>query len=213
MDSQVIPMLSGDATEQTPPDLPSYLFNERIVYIGAPLVPSVTELVLAELLYLQYQDSTKPVHLYINSTGTNKDGAKFAYDTEAFSIYDTMRYVKPPIHTLCIGTAFGEAAFLLSSGKPGMRAALPSSSIMLKQPIDKYQGQASDIEIKRRELRTIKSQMIDILSSTTGRDHATLEQDINRPRYLTPYEAVEFGVIDQVLEGKEGQAIQQTNEL
>jgi ATP-dependent Clp protease protease subunit len=94
-----------------------------------------------------------------------------------------------------------------------MRAALPSSSIMLKQPIDKYQGQASDIEIKRRELRTIKSQMIDILSSTTGRDHATLEQDINRPRYLTPYEAVEFGVIDQVLEGKEGQAIQQTNEL
>lgn len=207
-------MLSGDATEQTPPDLPSYLFNERIVYIGMPLVPSVTELVLAQMLYLQYQDANKPIHMYINSTGTSKDGQKFAYDTEAFSIYDTMCYVKPPVHTLAIGTAFGEAAFLLSSGKPGMRASLPSSSIMLKQPIEKFQGQASDIEIRRREVRTIKSQMIDILSKNTGRNHSTLEKDINRPRYLTPYEAIDFGIIDQVLNPRgDEKVIEQTSEL
>lgn len=200
---QVIPQLSGDATSQTPPDLPSYLFKERIVYLGMTLVPSVTELILAQLLYLQYEDATKPIYLYINSTGTSKDGDKYAYDTEAFSIYDTMCYVKPPIHTVAIGTAYGEAAFLLSSGRKGYRAALPSSSLMLKQPLDRFQGQATDIEIRRREVRAMKQQMIDILAQNTGRDVATLEKDINRPRYLRPHDAKEFGLIDQVLEGKD----------
>mmetsp|Transcript_7139 Transcript_7139/g.15985 ORF Transcript_7139/g.15985 Transcript_7139/m.15985 type:complete len:173 (-) Transcript_7139:315-833(-) len=114
--TSVIPSLQGDASSQSPPDLPSYIFKERIVYLGMTLVPSVTELILAELLYLQYEDSNKPVQLYINSTGTSKDGQKYGYDTEAFAIYDTIQYIKPPVHTVAVGTAWGEAAMLLASG-------------------------------------------------------------------------------------------------
>jgi len=105
------------------------------------LVPSVTELILAELLYLQYEDSNKPVQLYINSTGTSKDGQKYGYDTEAFAIYDTIQYIKPPVHTVAVGTAWGEAAMLLASGAKGHRSALPAASIMLKQPMSSYRGQ------------------------------------------------------------------------
>jgi hypothetical protein len=112
----VIPSLQGDASSQAPPDLPSYIFKERIVYLGMTLVPSVTELILAELLYLQYEDNSKPIQLYINSTGTSKEGQKYGYDTEAFAIYDTIQYVKPPVHTIVVGTAWGEAAMLLAAG-------------------------------------------------------------------------------------------------
>jgi len=114
---KVIPSLQGDASSQLPPDLPSYIFKERIVYLGMTLVPSVTELILAELLYLQYENNIKPIHLYINSTGTSKEGQKYGYDSEAFAIYDTIQYVKPPVHTIAIGTAWGEAAMLLAAGK------------------------------------------------------------------------------------------------
>jgi ATP-dependent Clp protease protease subunit len=105
------------------------------------LIPSVTELILAELLYLQYEDKSKPIYLYINSTGTSKEGQKYGYDTEAFAIYDTMKYVNPPVHTVAVGTAWGEAAMLLASGEKGHRAALPSASIMIKQPINAFRGQ------------------------------------------------------------------------
>jgi len=124
------------------------------------LVPSVTELILAELLYLQYEDSKKPVQLYINSTGTSKDGQKYGYDTEAFAIYDTIQYIKPPVHTVAVGTAWGEAAMLLACGAQGHRSALPAASIMLKQPISSYRGQASELEIHRRETRNTKAQMV-----------------------------------------------------
>jgi len=196
----VIPMMSGDASEQAPPDLPSFLFKERIVYMGMTLVPAVTELILAELLYLQYDNADKPIIMYINSTGTTKEGQKLGYDTEAFAIYDTMQYVKPPIHTLCVGNAWGEAALLLSSGSKGNRAALPSATIMLKQPIQSFRGQASDIEIQRQEIRNTKKQMMEILAENTGHPIEKLEKDINRPLYLPPHDAVEYGIIDKVLE-------------
>uniref|UniRef100_A0A2C9WAS9 ATP-dependent Clp protease proteolytic subunit n=1 Tax=Manihot esculenta TaxID=3983 RepID=A0A2C9WAS9_MANES len=106
----VIPYTRGSAWEQPPPDLASYLFKNQIVYMGMPLVPSVTELILAEVLYLQYEDEETPIYLYINSTGTTKGGEKLGYETEAFAIYDVMGYVKPPIFTLCVGNAWGEAA-------------------------------------------------------------------------------------------------------
>mmetsp|Transcript_37326 Transcript_37326/g.71551 ORF Transcript_37326/g.71551 Transcript_37326/m.71551 type:complete len:258 (+) Transcript_37326:75-848(+) len=195
----VIPSLQGDASEQAPPDLPSFLFKERIVYLGMSLVPAVTELILAELLYLQYDNADKPITMYVNSTGTTKEGQKLGYDTEAFAIYDTMRYVKPAIHTLCVGNAWGEAALLLSSGEKGFRATLPSSTIMLKQPIQSFRGQASDIEIQRQEIRQTKLQMMEILSLNTGHEIEKLEKDINRPKYFSPQEAVEYGLIDRVL--------------
>ena len=95
--------MAGDAASQPPPDLPSYLFKERIIYLGMTLVPSVTELILAELLYLQYEDPKKPIYMYVNSTGTSKKGSKFGYEAETFAIYDTIQYIKPPLHTLCVG--------------------------------------------------------------------------------------------------------------
>lgn len=196
----VIPSLQGDASSQAPPDLPSFLFKERIVYLGMSLVPAVTELILAELLYLQYDNADKPITMYVNSTGTTKEGQKLGYDTEAFAIYDTMRYVKPAIHTLCVGNAWGEAALLLSAGEKGFRGALPSSTIMLKQPIQSFRGQASDIEIQRQEIRQTKLQMMEILSSNTGHEIEKLELDLNRPMYLDPQGAVEYGLIDRVLD-------------
>jgi len=192
--------MMGDVTQQPPPDLASYLFKERIIYLGMSLVPSVTELMLAEMLYLQYEDSNKPIYMYINSTGTTKTGERFGYESEAFAIYDTIQYVKPPIYTLCIGNAFGEAAMLLSSGKKGHRAALPSATIMMKQPIQSFRNlQASDIEIKRTELRSIKDEMCRIIGKNTDKEPEEIEQDTKRPRYFTPEQAVEYGLIDNVL--------------
>lgn len=198
---QVIPALSGDATSQTPPDLPSYLFKERIVYLGMSLVPAVTELMLAELLYLQYENPTKPVYMYINSTGVARGGGKLGYETEAFSIYDTMRYVKPPIYTICVGTAWGEAAMLLAAGQAGQRAALPSASIMIRQPMQRFtQMQASDIDIYRNEIRKMNAEVTELLSRHTGHSKEKIAKDIARPRYFNPYEAVEYNLIDKVLE-------------
>lgn len=163
------------------------------------LVPSVTELILAELLYLQYEDNKKPINLYINSTGTSKEGQKYGYDSEAFAIFDTIQYVKPPVHTVAIGTAWGEAAMLLAAGKKGQRAALSSASIMIKQPINSFRGQASELEIQRNETRNTKTQMLKILSISTGKSVEEVEKDINRPKYFDPQEAKDYGLIDKVL--------------
>lgn len=137
--------------------------------------------------------------MYINSTGTTKDGQKLGYDAEAFAIYDTMMYVKPPIHTVAVGTAFGEAAMLLAAGAKGKRAALPSAAIMLKQPLQSFRGQATDIELRRREARNTKTQLMDILAEHTGHTVEEIEKDINRPKYFDPYAAVEYGIVDRVL--------------
>lgn len=197
----VIPALAGDATDQTPPDLPSYLFKERIVYVGMSLVPAVTELILAEMLYLQYDNPTRPIYMYINSTGVVKGSGKLGYEAEAFAIYDTMRYIKPPVATVCVGSAFGEAAMLLAAGEPGRRAALPSTSIMIRQPMQRFtQMQASDIDIYRTELRKTNAEVVRLLAKHTGHSEEEIAKDIARPKYFNPYEAVEYGIIDRVLE-------------
>ena len=135
-----------------PPDLPSLLLSNRIIYIGMPLVPSVTELVIAQLLYLNYQND-QTITIYINSPGTNSpDGKAFSFDTEAFAIADTMQFIRPPIRTICVGQAFGTAAMILSLGQKGNRFSLPNSSIMLNQPRSRARGQASDIAIKANEI-------------------------------------------------------------
>ncbi|GJD09553.1 Putative ATP-dependent Clp protease proteolytic subunit [Galdieria sulphuraria] len=136
-----------------PPDLPSLLLHNRIIYLGMPLLPAVTELIIAEFLYLQYESGEKPIYLYINSTGTsNPDGSTAGFETEAFAVCDTMRYVKPPVHTICVGQAYGTAALLLAAGEKGFRAALPHATVMLHQPRSSTQGPASDIAIKAREV-------------------------------------------------------------
>ncbi|XP_071919655.1 ATP-dependent Clp protease proteolytic subunit-related protein 4, chloroplastic-like [Coffea arabica] len=202
--TMVIPFSRGSAWEQPPPDLASYLYKNRIVYLGMSLVPSVTELILAEFLYLQYEDEQKPIYLYINSTGTTKDGEKLGYETEAFAIYDVMGYVKPPIFTLCVGNAWGEAALLLAAGAKGNRSALPSSTIMIKQPIGRFQGQATDVDLMRKEVKNVKAELVKLYSKHTGKSLEQIEADIRRPKYFSPSEAVEYGIIDKVLYNERG---------
>ncbi|KAK9274719.1 hypothetical protein L1049_021970 [Liquidambar formosana] len=202
--TMVIPFSRGSAWEQPPPDLASYLYKNRIVYLGMSLVPSVTELILAEFLYLQYEDEEKPIYLYINSTGTTKGDQKLGYETEAFAIYDVMRYVKPPIFTLCVGNAWGEAALLLAAGAKGNRSALPSSTIMIKQPVGRFQGQATDVDLARKEVKNVKAELVKLYSKHIGKPPEEIEADIRRPKYFSPSEAVEYGIIDKVIYNERG---------
>ncbi len=192
----------GDNFYRTPPpDLPSLLLKERIVYLGMPLVPAVTELIIAELLYLQYEDPDKPIKIYINSTGTSSyNGEPIGFETEAFAICDTMNYIKPPIHTICLGSAMGMAAMLLSAGTKGCRASLPNATIILNQPKSYAQGQATDIQIRAKEVLANKATMIDILSHNTGQPRERIAKDMDRLLYITPQQAKEYGLIDRVLE-------------
>ncbi|OWY67688.1 ATP-dependent Clp protease proteolytic subunit [cyanobacterium TDX16] len=192
----------GDNFYRTPPpDLPSLLLKERIVYLGMPLVPAVTELIIAELLYLQSDDPDKPIKIYINSTGTSSyNGEPIGFETEAFAIYDTLRYIKPPVHTICIGSAMGMAAMLLSAGTPGCRASLPNANIILHQPKSYAQGQATDIQIRAKEVLANKATLLDILAKTTGQPIEKIAKDMDRLFYLTPQQAKEYGLIDRLLE-------------
>ena len=193
-----------------PPDLPSLLLKERIVYLGLPLFSDddakrqlgmdVTELIIAQLLYLEFDNPDKPIYFYINSTGTSwYTGDAVGFETEAFAICDTISYIKPPVHTICIGQAMGTAAVILSSGTKGQRAALPHASIVLHQPISGARGQATDIQIRAEEVLKNKKSMLKILSSNTGKTIEELSKDSDRMSYLNPQQAVEYGVIDRIL--------------
>ncbi len=183
-----------------PPDLPSLLLHNRIVYIGMPLVPAVSELVIAELLYLNYEDSEKPITMYINSSGTTTaDGRAIGFETEAFAIADVMRYVRPPVQTVALGQAFGAAAMLLAQGKRGRRFSLPNATIMLNQPKSMAQGQASDIAIKAREVAENRKTVCKLLAEACGKPLETVINDCSRTKYLQPHEAVEYGLIDRVM--------------
>ncbi|WP_413678417.1 ATP-dependent Clp protease proteolytic subunit [Prochlorococcus sp. MIT 0916] len=205
------PYYGDSAVMRTPPpDLPSLLLKERIVYLGLPLFSdddakrqlgmNVTELIIAQLLFLEFDNSEKPIYFYINSTGTSwYTGDAIGFETEAFAICDTLRYVKPPVHTICIGQAMGTAAVILSAGTKGQRAALPHASIVLHQPRSGAQGQATDIQIRANEVIHNKRAMLEILSHNTGRSIDQLSKDSDRMGYLNPHEAVDYGIIDRVL--------------
>ena len=197
-------------TRTPPPDLPSLLLKERIVYLGLPLFSDddakrqlgmdVTELIIAQLLYLEFEDPEKPIYFYINSTGTSwYTGDAVGFETEAFAICDTISYIKPPVHTICIGQAMGTAAVILSSGTKGQRAALPHASIVLHQPISGARGQATDIQIRAEEVLKNKKSMLEILSRNTGKTIEELSKDSDRMSYLNPQEALDYGVIDRIL--------------
>jgi ATP-dependent Clp protease protease subunit len=194
------PYYGAPQNRTPPPDLPSMLLKERIVYLGLPLVPQVTELIIAQLLFLQYDDPDKPIKIYINSTGTSDYGGNpIGFETEAFAICDTLRYIKPPVHTICLGTAMGTAAMLLASGTKGCRASLPHASIVLQQPKSFAQGQATDIQIRAKEVIANKTTMLEILSRCTGQTPEKLAKDMDRLLYMTPDQAVEYGLIDKIL--------------
>ena len=205
------PYYGDSAVMRTPPpDLPSLLLKERIVYLGLPLFSDddakrqlgmdVTELIIAQLLFLEFDDPEKPIYFYINSTGTSwYTGDAIGFETEAFAICDTLRYVKPPVHTICIGQAMGSAAVILSAGTKGQRAALPHASIVLHQPRSGARGQATDIQIRANEVIHNKHTMLEILSKNTGKTVDELTKDSDRMSYLNPKEALNYGVIDRIL--------------
>lgn len=188
-----------------PPDLPSLLLDSRIVYLGMPLVPAVTELIVAELLYLQYKDRNKPMFLYINSTGTTRaDGETVGFETEGTMIYDTMCYVNNEIHTVGVGVAIGQACMLLSAGEKGKRFMLPHATAMLQQPRVPPTGQrqAVEIAIKWREVLAQKQAYLKILSKTTGHPIEKLDKDMQRPLYMQPRDALEYGIIDGIVQSE-----------
>ncbi|NJN74540.1 MAG: ATP-dependent Clp protease proteolytic subunit [Limnothrix sp. RL_2_0] len=197
-----------------PPDLPSLLLKERIVYLGLPLVSpdeykdqigvDVTELIIAQLLFLQFDDPDKPIFMYINSTGTSwYGGDSIGFETEAFAICDTLSYITPPVHTICLGQAMGTAAMILAAGTKGCRASLPHSTIILHQARQGAQGQASDIQIRAKEVIDNKRTILAMMSKYTGQTIEKLEKDTDRMLYMSPDTALKYGIIDKVLQSSQ----------
>jgi len=192
-----------------PPDLPSLLLKNRIVYLGTPITAEVTELIVAQLLYLNYESADKPVTLYINSTGsTIKNNTRYVgeskvgLETDAFAIADCMRYIKPQVMTIGVGQAYGSAAMLLGLGTKGKRFALPNTTIMLSEPREppaRGPRQASDIKILAREVLNNRSTMSELLATATGKSKDDIVNDTSRCYYMSPDKAVEYGLIDKVL--------------
>ncbi len=206
-------MYNDSPIRTPPPDLESLLLKERIVYLGLPLYSSddikrqvgidVTELIIAQLLYLQFDDPDKPIYFYINSTGTSwYGGDAIGFETEAFAICDTIGYIKPPVHTICIGQAMGTAAMILSAGTKGCRASLPNATIVLNQAKTGARGQATDIQIRAKEVLDNKRTMLEILAKNTGQPMEKIAKDTDRMFYLTPQQAQEYGLIDRVLKSR-----------
>ena len=172
-------------------DIYSRLLKERIIFLGTPVEDTMASLVIAQLLFLEAEDSEKDIYLYINSPG--------GIITSGMGIYDTMQYIKPDVATICLGQAASMGAFLLAGGSKGKRSALPNSRIMIHQPMGGAEGQATDIKIQAEEIVRIKKQLNTILSKNTGQTIKKIEADTDRDNYLSASEAKSYGLIDTVL--------------
>ncbi len=173
-------------------DIYSRLLNDRIIFLSDEVNDVTASLVVAQLLFLEAQDSEKDIYLYINSPGGSI--------TAGMAIYDTMNYIKCDVSTICIGMAASMGAFLLSAGAKGKRLALPNSEIMIHQPLGGMQGQASDIKIHAERITKMKDKLNKILSANTGKDLATIEADTDRDNFFDAYAAMEYGLVDKVIE-------------
>ena len=172
-------------------DIYSRLLEDRIIFISGEINTEMANLVIAQLLFLEAKNSEKDISLYINSPGGEVDAG--------LAIYDTMNFIKSKVNVICVGMAASMAAVLLSSGEKGKRYALPHSRIMIHQPLGGAQGQASDIKIQAEQILRIKDVINKILSENTGKPIEQIEKDTNRDYYLTPEEAVAYGLIDEIL--------------
>jgi len=178
-------------------DIYSRLLKERIIFLGTPIDDMVASLTIAQLLFLEAEDPTKDIFLYLNSPG--------GVVTSGMAIYDTMQYIKPQVSTICIGQAASMGAFLLAAGHAGKRIALPNARIMIHQPLGGAQGQATDIEIQAAEILRIKRRLNELLSMHTGQPIKKVEKDTDRDFYMSPQEAKEYGLIDEVLVPRTGE--------
>ena len=173
-------------------DIYSRLLKERIVFLVGPINDNVASLVTAQLLFLESENPKKEISLYINSPG--------GLVTAGLGIYDTMQYIKPDVSTLCIGQAASMGSFLLAAGEKGKRFSLPNSRIMVHQPSAGFQGQATDIEIHANEVLSLKKRLNQIYSKHTGKSEDEIKIALERDNFMTPDNAKEFGLIDQVVE-------------
>ena len=176
-------------------DIYSRLLNERIVFLGQPVDDDIANLIVAQLLHLESQDPEKDVSLYINSPG----GLVYA----GLAIYDTMRFVKPDVRTICFGVAMSMGSLLLMGGTAGKRMALPNARILIHQPLGGFQGQASDIEIHARETLELRRHIDELYAQHTGQSVERVHDDMDRDRYFTAEEACDYGLIDRVIESHE----------
>ena len=173
-------------------DIYSLLLKERIVFLGTPIDDTVSSLIISQLLFLEAEDPEKDIFLYINSPG--------GIVSSGLAIYDTMRYIKPDIVTTCMGQAASMGAVLLAAGTKGKRYALPNARIMIHQPLGGAEGQASDIQIAANEILRIRETLNAILAEATSKDIKKIEEDTDRNYFLSAQEALEYGLIDKVLE-------------
>jgi len=172
-------------------DIYSRLLKDRIVFLGGEIDTQVSNLIVAEMLYLTAENGTKDIYLYINSVGGEV--------TPGMAIYDTMQYINAPVSTICLGQAASLAAVLLAAGRKGKRFALPNSRIMIHQPWGGAQGQATDIEIQAKEILRIKESVSKILASHTGKPLDIVRRDTERDFFMSAEEAAEYGIVDQVI--------------
>ena len=173
-------------------DIYSRLLKERIIFLTGPVNDSVASLITAQLLFLESENPKKEISFYINSPG--------GLVTSGLGIYDTIQYIKPPVSTLCIGQASSMGSFLLASGEKGKRFSLPNSRIMVHQPSAGYQGQATDIEIHAKEILSLKERLNKIYAKHTKKNETEIKKALERDNFMTPNEAKDFGLIDQVVE-------------
>jgi len=173
-------------------DIYSRLLKERIIFLVGPVNDSVATLVTAQLLFLESENPKKEISFYINSPG--------GLVTSGLGIYDTMQYIKPPVSTLCIGQASSMGSFLLAAGEKGKRLSLPNSRIMVHQPSAGYQGQATDIEIHAKEILALKDRLNKIYARHTKKSEQEIKKALERDNFMTPTEAKNFGLIDEVVE-------------
>jgi len=176
-------------------DIYSRLLKERIIFIGTPIDDNVANLTVAQLLFLQSEDATKDIWLYINSPG----GVIYA----GLAIYDTMQWLKPDVATVCVGMAMSMGAVLLAAGEKGKRYCLPNSTVLIHQPLGGAEGQAADIEITAREMLRLRGSIYDILSHHTGQSSERIQHDADRNYYLTAPQAVEYGLVDEILSSED----------
>ena len=173
-------------------DIYSRLLRERIIFLGDQVTSETANLIVAQMLFLEAEDPEKDIYLYINSPG----GSVMA----GLGIFDTMNHIRPDVCTICVGLAASMGAFLLAAGKKGKRMSLPNSRIMIHQPLGGAQGQATDIEIQAREILYLKQRLNEALANNTGQSLDKIGEDTERDFFMSPHEAMEYGLIDQVID-------------
>ncbi len=175
-------------------DIYSRLLNERIIFLGTPVTEDIANLIVAQLIHLESEDPDKDISMYINSPG----GSVYA----GLAIYDTMQYIKPDVQTICVGIAMSMGALLLCGGAKGKRMATPNSKILIHQVSGGFQGQATDIEIHAKEIIDIRRRLDEIIAGHTGQDIERVKQDTERDYFMSAEEAVEYSIVDRVIENR-----------